>query len=933
MGPSDKKEFSKKNLPSAEQKNTTLKPRTTISQAALIIIISLGLFFGLLEGGLTLLGIKPVIKTEDPFVGFASTVPLFIPSQETGGGQTMITAPNKRNVFNRQEFIREKSPDTYRIFCMGGSTTYGRPYDDTTSFAGWLRELLPRADGNKNWEVINAGGISYASYRVAHLMEELINYQPDLFIIYTGHNEFLEERTYRKIRNIPPLVRSTVSLLARTRTWSVMTTTLKSLGIHPSTESENRDTLAAEVDTILDRSVGPGSYTRDDPLHKRILDHYRISLKRMLALARSVEAQVILVTPGSNLKDSSPFKSEHTEGLDPAGRKRSEQTLTRARAAISDGRWDRALDLLEKAVATDPRHADLQYLRGKALLASNRFDEAKTALRRARDEDVCPLRALTPMRGIVSEVARDQKAGLVDYVDLLEKHMQDVNGYTIPGKELFLDHVHPTIGGNRILAVALVQQMADQGLVRLGPGWGEQAVLAATETVESRIDREDQGQALANLARVLLWADKKDEAARLARQALETADEYDQVTKTASTVLSTYYQRKGYLERARQQLYLAIESAPETVKLRMKLGSILLERPYLAPDEAAAHLLWVINQWPDKDTPYQLFVHAMALRGRLEITNESLMKALSLNPKNEEARKALAQISPFLDKQQPSATKHDMEVETYPNFAPRKLVQVGRDAAGSTAPDGIEVEFYDNGRVKRLLDFNQGVQNGFEITWDSEGKVLSRIVKQQGTLVNLEARLQALYSAVENAPGDVELRLKLGQALLQRPFLKPDEAAANLLWVCQQTPDNDVAYQLFGQAMIARGRFEIAYGSLIHALRRNPRNMDAQKILAQIRPLFKEHPPGSLQHKIHLESYPSLAPHKIVQLGYEAQGRSFPDGIEVEFYENGRIKHLLDFNRGVPEGLEISWDTEGRIISSVVHISETPAVGELGKSD
>jgi hypothetical protein len=46
---------------------------------------------------------------------------------------------------------------------MGGSTVYGRPYDDTTSFPGWLRELLPVADLTSNWEVINTGGESYAN--------------------------------------------------------------------------------------------------------------------------------------------------------------------------------------------------------------------------------------------------------------------------------------------------------------------------------------------------------------------------------------------------------------------------------------------------------------------------------------------------------------------------------------------------------------------------------------------------------------------------------------------------------------------------------------------------------------------------------------------------------------------------------------------------
>lgn len=35
----------------------------------------------------------------------------------------------------------------------------------------------------------------------------------------------------------------------------------------------------------------------------------------------------------------------------------------------------------------------------------------------------------------------------------------------IPGSELFLDHVHPTIEGNRLLALAIVQEMIQEGMV------------------------------------------------------------------------------------------------------------------------------------------------------------------------------------------------------------------------------------------------------------------------------------------------------------------------------------------------------------------------------------------------------------------------------------------------------------------------------------
>ena len=41
---------------------------------------------------------------------------------------------------------------------------------------------------------------------LATLMEELVTYEPDLFIIYSGHNELLERRTYAGLIEEPQAI-------------------------------------------------------------------------------------------------------------------------------------------------------------------------------------------------------------------------------------------------------------------------------------------------------------------------------------------------------------------------------------------------------------------------------------------------------------------------------------------------------------------------------------------------------------------------------------------------------------------------------------------------------------------------------------------------------------------------------------------------------
>jgi antitoxin component YwqK of YwqJK toxin-antitoxin module len=62
-------------------------------------------------------------------------------------------------------------------------------------------------------------------------------------------------------------------------------------------------------------------------------------------------------------------------------------------------------------------------------------------------------------------------------------------------------------------------------------------------------------------------------------------------------------------------------------------------------------------------------------------------------------------------------------------------LQVRYDAAGRPVPDGIEVEFHENGRIKRFLDVVRGERHGLELTWDASGKALSRVEYRDGTRV------------------------------------------------------------------------------------------------------------------------------------------------------------------------------------------------------
>ena len=117
----------------------------------------------LLEGMLRLTDWGRVADVGDPFVGFSEVRPLFVLNEQ---GDRYEIPLSRQTFFQPESFAAKKAPHEFRIFCLGGSTVQGRPYSIETSFTSWLELSLQAADPSRAWEVVNCGGVSYASYRL-----------------------------------------------------------------------------------------------------------------------------------------------------------------------------------------------------------------------------------------------------------------------------------------------------------------------------------------------------------------------------------------------------------------------------------------------------------------------------------------------------------------------------------------------------------------------------------------------------------------------------------------------------------------------------------------------------------------------------------------------------------------------------------------------
>lgn len=424
--------------------------------------ISLALLpFAMAEVALRVLDRGRVSEQHDPFVGFTAIHPLFV---RNAAGDRYETSPSRRTLFYPDSFAAEKAPHEYRIFCLGGSTVQGSPYSIETSFTTWLELSLQAADPDRSWEVVNCGGLSYASYRLVPILQEVLTREADLIVLYTGHNEFLEDRTYTRVKRAPRWLVSAHARCSQLRTYNAcravwLRAILRSGG------ARTLRSLPADVDAWLDYPDGLQAYHRDDDWRNAAMEHYRYNLERMVHLAANADVPLVICNPVSNLKDCPPFKFENVP-LSAADQRRFDALWEQAKE-LPETRDDERVELLTQALALDDRHAAAHFLLGHCYLRENQPAAAKAAILRAKEEDICPLRMLEPMHEALADMADAYSVPVVDVRRFVEQKTPD----GIPGAEWLIDHVHPTISGHQAIAELLMERLIHMGIVRPRAAW------------------------------------------------------------------------------------------------------------------------------------------------------------------------------------------------------------------------------------------------------------------------------------------------------------------------------------------------------------------------------------------------------------------------------------------------------------------------------
>ena len=419
-----------------------------------------------LEGGLRLFDVGRPADAPDPFAGFNQNFPLF-----ERQGAVYRTARARAPFIAPQEFPAEKPRGSFRMFCFGGSTVYGHPYTGETAFPKWLELELAGRDPARAWQAINCGGVSYASYRIAPMVQEVLHYQPDLIIVATGHNEFLEDRTYHSLKTRSALWSGLQRTVYSLHTINLVRQSLfrdRAAAFSSAAVSTDGGALSPHVNTRLDYASGYASYRRDEAWWQNVVAQYDESVRQIVAACRAAHVPVLLVRLGSNLRDCPPYKSAHRAGLAPGAEADWQAAFD---LATANERTDlpRALHFYQEAAAIDADYALLNFRIARTLDRLGRPTEALPYFERAKDTDICPLRITAPLEHTLLRIAAETDTPLVDAAQIIAARSPD----GIPGNDWYVDHVHPSIGGHQLIARTIAAQFPARGWLPAAAEWPE----------------------------------------------------------------------------------------------------------------------------------------------------------------------------------------------------------------------------------------------------------------------------------------------------------------------------------------------------------------------------------------------------------------------------------------------------------------------------
>jgi tetratricopeptide (TPR) repeat protein len=314
---------------------------------------------------------------------------------------------------NHNYFDEVKKENSYRVFVMGGSSAAGFPYSPNGAFSRYIRKRIELLYPEKQIEVVNIAMSAINSYTLRDMLPGVLDKEPDLIIIYAGHNEYygaLGVGSVESLGDTRYLV-TTVIWLNKFKTFELMRNIVKSVSGWFSTPVKADGTLMARMSQ---RQLIPFNSEK----YFAGINQFEGNLRDMLGMAKEKNVPVILGRLVSNLKDQKPFEP-YEDGNNP--------------------------------------NADEIYQLAQVELKSGRLTTTDSLFRFAKDLDALRWRAPEKINEIIEELSKEFNYPVVK----LDSVFNAESDYGVVGDDLITDHLHPNLRGFQIIG----RELCNAGII------------------------------------------------------------------------------------------------------------------------------------------------------------------------------------------------------------------------------------------------------------------------------------------------------------------------------------------------------------------------------------------------------------------------------------------------------------------------------------
>ena len=357
---------------------------------------------------------------------------------------------------------QEKPVGEFRVFVLGGSAAAGLGYSPNVTFCTYLERMLDQSLIGRSPQLVNLGITALSSAQVRLIAEDVVErFEPDLLVIYSGNNEFLELHAEKYAWAHGSVVAKLRLLLSDLHLFNLLN------------PSKNPEVLGPSGLHLTQREILKDIKLNDQEV-AAIIDRYEQNLTELTQCAIKQDVPVLLMTVGSNWKwrGREDLPIDWLDELVPP----KEQ---------GEHRWERAVTKLDQLLQNGDiknRH-EIYFRRAVAHEKLDQLELARADYLTAMNTDPHLRRTLDEMNRRVLKVAEEQDVYFLDVVDLLSRQAEN----RIIGFDEFYDYVHFTPRGALLTAAGIHETLRKADLVSIHDEFSvADFVLKKIQTLEER---------------------------------------------------------------------------------------------------------------------------------------------------------------------------------------------------------------------------------------------------------------------------------------------------------------------------------------------------------------------------------------------------------------------------------------------------------------